>query len=86
MKIKSVEMETSHIIDTGEEYYRRWGPNSWQELMGESWEPVYYDKEETLEKLFQEYIRENRKLQKIKRQQEALRKMIENEEELGLNW
>lgn len=76
MKIKSVEIETSHIIETEEGvFYRRNGPDSWEELFGMSWETVVF--RENLEEKFQKFM---------KNRQEALNKMYENEEQLGLDW
>lgn len=78
MKIKSVELETSYCVDTENgEIFKRFSSGCWVQLYGESWEPLSYKDEEELEKLFQEYM---------KNKQEALNKMYENEEELGLNW
>ncbi len=82
MKIKSVEMSISYVVETEErETYRRFGPDCWEQLMGMSWEPVLFHKDtEFLENLFQEYTieRENRR--------QALIRMYRNEEELGLDW
>ncbi len=62
MKIKSitrsdylsVEMEDSEYV-----YYRTYGcGDNWEVLMGESWEPCYFQ-EYNLKKLFQDYVSEN---------------------------
>lgn len=83
MKIKSVELETSHCIETeNDEIFKRFCSGCWVKLYGESWEPLSYKDEEEVEKLFQEYIKN--KQQKCR--SEALQKMYENEEELGLDW
>lgn len=81
MKIKSVELETSYVIDTEDgKIYRRYGPDCWAELKTMSWEPVVFREE--LEESFQEYIKNRQQ----KRRNEALQKMYDNEEELGLDW
>lgn len=84
MKIKSVELETSYLIETEDEkIYRRYGSEFWEELVGRYWEPIswepvmFHKNREILENLFQEYM---------KNKQEALSKMYKNEEELGLDW
>lgn len=59
MKIEKAEV---HILkdDTGHEFLR-FGPESWYEWYGMSWESViYYNKEIELERLFQEYSTKQR--------------------------
>lgn len=58
MKIIKVSEDTYFSVKTDDPvwpYYRRNGPESWENLMGESWEPVYFQEEE-LEKAFNEFI------------------------------
>lgn len=59
MKIIDADEETRtfHYVTTDEKdwpHYRRWGPQIWENLMGESWEAVYT--EEALETAFQEWM------------------------------
>ena len=57
MKLLEVHPISSVIVETDEdEYptYRRNGPDSWENLMGESWESFYAC--EHLEHLYQNYI------------------------------
>jgi hypothetical protein len=60
MKITEAKKVTTtyHFVTTDETdwpYYRRWGPENWENLMGESWEPSYTS-ETTLEVAFQEWM------------------------------
>jgi len=58
MRIKDIERGECYRVETDDpdwSSYRRNAPNSWENLMGSSWEDVY-DCEE-LEKAFQEYIK-----------------------------
>lgn len=61
MKILTVNKETTYYVETDDEeypYYRcNENGNVWENLMGESWEPVYDDAE--LKGLFFAYCREH---------------------------
>lgn len=55
MVIKEITEVTSFLVETDEEgcsTYRREGASCWSQLIGESWESVFYDEE--LEEAFQE--------------------------------
>ena len=59
MRIIEIEtrIEINYYITTDDDtypYYRRSKYGTLENLMGESWEPVYGDKEIKLEQLFQE--------------------------------
>ena len=57
MKIISIFPRVSHFVSTDDEPYPdfiRWSADSWENIMGESSEPIY-DCEE-LEKLYQEHL------------------------------
>ena len=57
MKITSLDQASVYYIETDEnEYpsYRRLSKDSWEVLMGESWEPAY-GQESELEALFREF-------------------------------
>ena len=41
--------------------YRRLSADSWENLMGESWEPAYFEEKE-LEAAYQEFLRSNAKV------------------------
>ena len=59
MKILSIKKQEVYIIETDEEetpIYLRWSENSYDNLIGESWESAYYI-EDKLEPLFQEFIK-----------------------------
>lgn len=60
MKILNIEPSFSHIIETDEKewpIYRRNSLDCWEQLMGESWEPVYnYSKLQSLNEAFDGYI------------------------------
>jgi len=61
MKILEASEVTSWIIETDETCwptFRRNGPNNWEQLMGESWEGVYFE-EAKLEGLFQDFLRKH---------------------------
>lgn len=53
--------------------------------MGDKWWECFPFEQE-IEGEFLSFMQEKRQIDKLKRQQEALRKIIENEEELGLDW
>ncbi len=58
MKITEVQKvtRTFHYVETDERdwpEYRRWGPDNWEQRMGESWEGCY---DEKIEKQFQEWM------------------------------
>jgi len=55
VKFATITKIESHIIETKEKTYQRYGPNGWDELMGESWESVYDCVE--LEEEFQRWMR-----------------------------
>lgn len=55
-KIISISPSFSEIIETESgETYRRCSPDNWEMLMGESWEPIYFYREEKLERMYQTY-------------------------------
>ncbi len=62
MEVISVEESKCEIVEVvgvegGNSLYKRYSNNSWQVLMGESWEPVYvYDKCNELEQAYQKFI------------------------------
>ena len=56
MKVLEVEKSISKIVTTDDEdwpIYRRYSADSWEVLMGESWESLYLC--EKVEKAYQEY-------------------------------
>lgn len=58
MKILSAEEKKSVIVETDKKefpWYRRNSEGSWENFMGESWEPVWW--EEELEQAYQEWLR-----------------------------
>lgn len=59
MKITNVKLQVSFIIETDNEefgIYRRNNSDSWENLMGASWEQVWSDwRIQELEELFQEW-------------------------------
>lgn len=57
MKISEVTITTSHIIKTDDEeypYWRRNSSNSWENLMGESWEAM--EPPEGFEEAFKKFM------------------------------
>lgn len=58
MKILDVSESISMIVETDNPdfpTYRRFPSGTWEQLMGDSWEPVYFD-EDKLEKLYKEWL------------------------------
>jgi hypothetical protein len=56
MKIKTVTSVQAEIVETDDSFYptyRRNSVDNWEQLMGESWEPVYDS--DKLEKAYQEW-------------------------------
>lgn len=61
VKIVTVRKDISEIVETDEgdwPTYRRHSEDNWENLMGESWEPVYLCKE--IEAAYQLYKKEKR--------------------------
>ena len=55
MKIVSIEEVTSHIVETdgeGWSTYRRSGADCWENLVGQSWEPLYNQEQDWMEREF----------------------------------
>ena len=55
MKITSIEEVTSHIVETDNgdwPTYRRSGADCWENLVGQSWEPLYSHEQDRMEKEF----------------------------------
>ena len=42
MKIESVTVSRCYDIQAGGKFYRRWGPDAWEQQLGDSWEPLYF--------------------------------------------
>lgn len=60
MKIIDSWEITATVIDTDETdfpTYRRYSSGNWEQLMGQSWEPVYSGEKE-LEQMYQEWLKE----------------------------
>ena len=63
MRIKSIRKAVVYFIETTDSQwptYQRMSANNWQNLMGESWENIFY--EEELEKEFQQYLKIHKEL------------------------
>lgn len=57
MKIESIQNIHTTFVTTNEGEYRRISADSWEELMGMSWEDIsHQDKVHKLEEEFQRYI------------------------------
>lgn len=58
MKVESVDIvKAEYVVIDGKEY-RRTSAEGWEELMGDSWEPMYFCEEH--EMAYQEWKREHR--------------------------
>ena len=50
--------ETFHYVETDDSFprFRRWSDGTWENLMGESWEPYDYEHKE-MEHAFQQWLK-----------------------------